>query len=1485
MNFIKKKIKGHKRGHESDDEVEAAIYAKQVAERQQEQQQALSSAKGSDSFDPFADPSDPSAPGATTTSLKPAEDPEEKKRNSEEWRFFEQLTQRVQDTVQKTQDTLTKIKETSAITELNKPDYYLESETLSPEEPAAAVPAAPAKSPARSWVNFEDGQLSTEAPAAASVPPVASKPPPRPPPPSKLVESVVPQEEAAESVQSAEDSKRLNGEEHNVELELLEEFGFAPRNESKSPVAAAPVSLDSFLEGPLEDPANDPFDTSFVDVLSQPTPKTKEDAYESAEPEEDDPFDTSFVDVASGRISRTEKTKEGLFSPSELSNKASPSTGAATDTSSVQGDMSNPFLVDNAPSTPGESLFGGINGTATDAEPPAEVPNFFSGSRRSSTNPFDNLEEDLEFFRNTLVGGTGETEDASKGAELFEAIASTFPCEGQRDDTDQKADLFGFGTADDVQVPKAAMDFDPFSEGTFQTGSDQDAGSAFTTAADNQLAAEDPFQVAFGKTSVDHDFSPEKQTAPVPEGGGLFGGGDSVEMTDDRAVSSPPNASVSTAAANTSGGLFEMRDHSPPSTESPHAMETDAPAKSKQQSDLFGSLDGKAEEHSSFDPFSDLGKSMLEPVPAAVASITPQREDFAPFGLSDAAPCEGDVAPLPAFDAFQEAAASAANDSSNFDPFGNFEDNTSPMETKTDLSVTSTQDTGNAFGEFDLLQREPHKAVTPTKDHDYDPFDTTNIQLEPAKGAVPFTDTAAFEAFAAKFEQAIEKFEDTAAPVAVATASDAFDPFASSQASVLRVEDHGSGSDQGFGGMDIFDPFAVATKPPENTPVRMPLTKKAPSQDSFDDDDVGTDFSVVIRPKMREGGDIPDAMLGPPPKLLPPPKSPVRTPGNQTTTASRFNPFDKTSTQKDDLLMLGDEAEDEGGPSPAVSIPTSSVTEEAVPALGEAGVKRAEESAESPSTPLFDEDTSQPLEEFRFKFEGEGWEMMLRHPNKKKITGNRYWKKVFVRMTEQNILYLYNKKEDNDPFQEVPLQACYSLSEVGAQQFDAYGKIFTVKLQYIFYRERMGVRPGQISKVMQGQITSMGQFAKLGLPLEHAPQVSQLLKLGTQCSEDLKTFVQVVEDALFRLQIHRDRALTYKTEEIQVTVQDEFIVEQDKMGHVYKQKARVRIFFLAFITGMPDIEVGVNDLTREGKEVVGRYDIMPVVTEEWIRLENCEFHSCVMQEEFENNRVIKLHPPDACLFELMRFRIRPPRARELPLQLKVVMQVSPRHVELRGDVLVPGYHSRKHGQVACEDIQIRFPIPECWVYLFRVEKHFRYGALKSAARKPGKIKGLERIIGAAQPLDTSLIEVSTGQAKYEHAYRAVVWRIPRLPKEGQGAYTQHLFLLRLDLTSFDQIPESFGTHVDVEFTMPATSVSHTTVRSISVSNENPPEKYVRYLSKHEYRVELELQTGEVPPSQTEISNLAATAAAQSASFEPAQPAAAAVTTAADSDSD
>lgn len=191
---------------------------------------------------------------------------------------------------------------------------------------------------------------------------------------------------------------------------------------------------------------------------------------------------------------------------------------------------------------------------------------------------------------------------------------------------------------------------------------------------------------------------------------------------------------------------------------------------------------------------------------------------------------------------------------------------------------------------------------------------------------------------------------------------------------------------------------------------------------------------------------------------------------------------------------------------------------------------------------------------------------------------------------------------------------------------------------------------------------------------------------------------------------------------------------------------------------------------------------------------------------------------------------------------------------------MPGFASRKLGQVPCEDVMIRFPIPECWIYMFRVEKHFRYGSVKSAHRRTGKIKGIERILGTMDALQESLIEVTSGQAKYEHQHRAIVWRCPRLPKEGQGAffpkskistyihlfpllgaYTTHNMVCRLALTSFDQMPEKLAEYCYVEFTMPATQVSHTTVRSVSLQNtdsDDPPEKYVRYLARHEYRLVL-----------------------------------------------
>jgi hypothetical protein len=86
---------------------------------------------------------------------------------------------------------------------------------------------------------------------------------------------------------------------------------------------------------------------------------------------------------------------------------------------------------------------------------------------------------------------------------------------------------------------------------------------------------------------------------------------------------------------------------------------------------------------------------------------------------------------------------------------------------------------------------------------------------------------------------------------------------------------------------------------------------------------------------------------------------------------------------------------------------------------GPAGGKSGD--GETPETPLFDSDVSKPLEPFpRVSYESDMWEMFIRHPPKKKITSQRFWKKVFVKIAQQGdapAILLFDAKDAKDPFQ------------------------------------------------------------------------------------------------------------------------------------------------------------------------------------------------------------------------------------------------------------------------------------------------------------------------------------------------------------------------------------------------------------------------------------------------------------------------------------
>ena len=447
------------------------------------------------------------------------------------------------------------------------------------------------------------------------------------------------------------------------------------------------------------------------------------------------------------------------------------------------------------------------------------------------------------------------------------------------------------------------------------------------------------------------------------------------------------------------------------------------------------------------------------------------------------------------------------------------------------------------------------------------------------------------------------------------------------------------------------------------------------------------------------------------------------------------------------------------------------------------------------------DEPQEPLDPFYPPWDGKGgWSMFLRTPLKKKLTQNRAWKPVFVRLCEEKDavrVRVYTSDNESTCLHEMTLGMTFALRQMQLQQFDQYTKCHTVKLEHVFYVEKLALKSDRIAPTLR-DVTKVRDLKglkdlvhkpKTTMLLSHSPQATESLKFGTLDLVAYKQFIRALEDTLFvQKAVQRGKmATSYTKDEIKVDVIDEYYADIDYTGHISYHKARVRLFCITFLTGNPVVEIGINDKKRRGNEIVGRADIIPIKTEDWIKYEDVELHDIIDKEEYEKTRLIKCRPPDASRFEMMRFRVRPRANVELPLQISVQMSVVERRIEIRADVMIPGYFStsRRASQVACENIQIRFPIPETLVYMFRVEKRFRYGSVHSSKKKPGRIKGLERLTmfasggisgssgssgtGTAIPSTTPIVlQASSGLAKYEHLYRAVVWRISRLPERNQG---------------------------------------------------------------------------------------------------------------------
>ncbi|XP_051476167.1 stonin-2 [Apus apus] len=450
----------------------------------------------------------------------------------------------------------------------------------------------------------------------------------------------------------------------------------------------------------------------------------------------------------------------------------------------------------------------------------------------------------------------------------------------------------------------------------------------------------------------------------------------------------------------------------------------------------------------------------------------------------------------------------------------------------------------------------------------------------------------------------------------------------------------------------------------------------------------------------------------------------------------------------------------------------------------------------------------------------DGWPMMLRIPEKKNIMSSRHWGPIYVKLTDSGCIQLFYEKGLEKPFREFKLEINHEISERKLQNYDENGRIHSVRLDRTTYKEKKKYQPKPA--------------------IAHTAEREQIIKLGTTDYEDFLSFISAVQDTLMKLPASSTDlstvGLNYQEEEITIDVRDEFhgiLAKGD--GVILQHSVLTHIYVLSFLSGLAECRLGLNDILIKGNEIVARQDIMPTTTTKWIKLYSCQFHSCVDEDVFNNSRVILFNPLDACRFELMRFRT-VFAEKTLPFTLRTAASISGAEVEVQSWLMMSMGFSSNHDpltQVPCENVMIRYPVPNEWVKNFRRESVLGEKSLKAKVNK-GATFGSTSMSGS-EPV----MRVTLGTAKYEHAFNSIVWRINRLPDKNSASGHPHCFFCHLELGSDREVPSSFVRYVDVEFDMPTTSASKATVRSISVEDKTDVRKWVNYSAHYSYKVEIE----------------------------------------------
>ncbi|XP_077960275.1 stonin-1 isoform X2 [Gasterosteus aculeatus] len=487
---------------------------------------------------------------------------------------------------------------------------------------------------------------------------------------------------------------------------------------------------------------------------------------------------------------------------------------------------------------------------------------------------------------------------------------------------------------------------------------------------------------------------------------------------------------------------------------------------------------------------------------------------------------------------------------------------------------------------------------------------------------------------------------------------------------------------------------------------------------------------------------------------------------------------------------------------------------EGLRAESDQGTEKARERRASCKSEVLGEGASQFVPRGLFRSQKrDGWSVLLRIPEKKNRMSSRQWGPIYLRLLPGGVLQMYYEKGLDRPYKELQLLPQCRLSDLKLESYGEPRKVLSVKVEHFSYTEKKRYHPK--------------------LEVSHEAEAEELLKFGSTVHSDMEDLVVSMEEEIFKLCVHHQQRRHYEEQELSLQITDHIWVQLDRFGEVTERTAFTQIHCLAFLNGLGDCFLALNDLglmrfdSSYGSEDDG---------ELWMEIADCHFHRSANEPEFQRSRLVKFSPPDACRVELMRYKTAVLGRTDIPFSIKAVVTVQGAYVELQAFLNMSASFCSTAGlsdtNPLCENVVIRVPVPGDWVKVTQTVALLRQRSLKARMNR-------NACLGAAGAAHSQpAMQVTVGTVKYENVYSAVVWRIDRLPAKNTVDHP-HSFSCKLELGSDQEIPSDWYPFVTMECEIVGAVVSQTRVKSLGTENDVQPQKHVTSWTRYHCQVEVE----------------------------------------------